>query len=98
MDNWRKKPIYQRIPINAIPQSIEYHLTKCYTIFDLLTLYCWFPMKNKLLAWIKPFAIFDLAIAILVYYGICLVFGTQELRTDVMPTFIKCWFSRKNSV
>lgn len=30
----------------------------------------------------------------LVYYGICFLFGTNELRNGILPKFVRRWFTR----
>ncbi len=44
----------------------------------------------------SPHGGFSLLAVILAYYGICLVFGTRELRWDVTPAIIKRWINRKS--
>ncbi len=48
----------------------------------------------------NPFLIIVLSLigAVVVYYGICLLFGTRELRDQVVPNFIKQIVFHKNSV
>jgi len=56
-------------------------------------------MENEFFWLVKlVLAILALLVTWLAYYGICYLFGSQELRDGVTPNFVRKWFQRGNKL
>ena len=63
--------------------------------FVILYLSVWLLMANEFYWAVKlALAIACVLLTWLVYYGICLLFGSPELRKGIVPMFAKGWFRR----
>jgi hypothetical protein len=63
--------------------------------FAVLFVAVWQLTENEFFWAVKlGLAIATVLVSWLAYYGICYLFGTQELRDGVMPKFVKKWLQR----
>jgi hypothetical protein len=66
--------------------------------FTVLYLAVWLLMDNVFLWLVKlVLAVAVVLVTWLIYYGICFLFGTQELRDGALPAFVRKWIWRSRN-